>query len=107
DFSQVEADVTELSVNQRFAIFYPEKRPFFMEGTDLLSSPIQAIHTRTLTAPSWGARITGHPGKHAFTLIAAGDDGGGSIIVPGPAFSSFKPHPRTFAVFGRYRYSLG
>lgn len=107
DFSQVEADVTELSVNQRFAIFYPEKRPFFMEGADLLSSPIQAIHTRTITSPSWGARITGRPGNHAYTFIAAGDRGGGSIIIPGAAFSSFTPQSRALTILGRYRYSFG
>lgn len=107
DFSQVEADVTELTVNQRFAIFYPEKRPFFMEGSDLLASPIQAIHTRTITSPSWGARVTGRPGDHAFTFIAAGDRAGGSTIIPGPAYSSLAPQPKALAILGRYRYSFG
>jgi hypothetical protein len=107
DFSQVEADVTEISVNRQFAIFYPEKRPFFMEGADLLSSPIQAIHTRTITSPSWGARVTGRPGNHAFTIVAAGDRGGGSTIVPGPVFSSYADQPRALTILGRYRYSIG
>jgi hypothetical protein len=107
DFSQVEADVTQLSVNQRFAIFFPEKRPFFMEGADLLSSRIDAIHTRTITDPVWGARLTGRPGDHAFTLIAADDRGGGSRIEPGPTYSSFETQPGALALIGRYRYSLG
>jgi hypothetical protein len=107
DFSQVEADQTQLTVNERFAIFYPEKRPFFMEGADLLSSPIQAINTRTITSPLWGARLTGRPGNHAFTFIAAGDRGGGSTIVPGPVFSSSDAQPEALALLGRYRYSLG
>lgn len=107
DFSQVEADVTQLSVNEQFAIFFPEKRPFFMEGSDLLTSPIQAIHTRTITEPVWGTRLTGRPGDHAFTLIAADDRGGGSRIEPGPTHSSFETQSEALALIGRYRYSLG
>ena len=107
DFSQVEADVTKLSVNERFAIFFPEKRSFFMEGSDLLASPTNGIHTRTITEPLWGARLTGRPGNHAFTVIAAGDNGGGSRIEPGPVSSSFEPQPAALALIGRYRFSYG
>ncbi len=108
DFSQIETDAAQLAVNSRFAIFYPEKRPFFMEGADLLSSPIPAIHTRTITSPLWGARLTARPGNHAFTLILADDRGGGSVIVPGPAFSSFSSQPdHQLSAIGRYRYSRG
>ena len=107
DFSQVEADVTRLTVNERFALFYPEKRPFFMEGADLLASPIQAINTRTITAPSWGVRLTGRPGNQAFTLIAASDRGGGSTILPGAVSSSSIDQTEGLVLFGRYRYSFG
>ena len=107
DFSQIEADVTQLSVNERFAIFYPEKRPFFMEGLDLLASPINAVHTRTITDPLWGARLTARPGDHAFTIIAADDSGGGSRIEPGPISSTFETQPAARALIGRYRYSFG
>src|SRR4029078_3774424 len=53
DFSQVESDVAQIATNQRFALFYPEKRPFFLEGLDLFSTPLQAVYTRTVTAPRW------------------------------------------------------
>ena len=56
DFSQVEADVAQIAVNERFALFFPEKRPFFLEGVDLLETPIQAVYTRTITSPRWGLR---------------------------------------------------
>src|SRR5262249_32074000 len=59
DFSQVESDVAQISANTRFALFYPEKRPFFMERSQLFYSPIQAIYTRTITSPRWGARASG------------------------------------------------
>src|SRR5205085_10184456 len=48
DFSQVEADVAQITVNQRFAVFYPEKRPFFLEGFDLFDTPMQVAYTRTI-----------------------------------------------------------
>src|SRR5512141_3072453 len=52
DFSQIESDVAQISSNARFALFYPEKRPFFMERSQLFNAPIQAIYTRTISAPT-------------------------------------------------------
>src|SRR5262249_4104726 len=54
DFSQVESDTAQIQTNSRFALFFPEKRPFFLEGIDLFSTPIQAVYTRTITSPRWG-----------------------------------------------------
>ena len=51
DFSQIESDTAQIATNQRFALFFPEKRPFFLEGIDLFATPIQAVYTRTITAP--------------------------------------------------------
>ena len=51
DFSQVESDAAQISANERFALFFPEKRPFFLEGVDLFQTPIQAVYTRTITSP--------------------------------------------------------
>jgi len=108
DFSQVEADVPQIGVNTRFALFYPEKRPFFLEGLDLWNSPISAVHTRTITAPDWGTRLTGRPGNASYTLLAAGDQGGGSLVLPGPESSRLVPQPEdALVLLGRYRYNLG
>ena len=84
DFSQVEADTAQISVNERFALFFPEKRPFFLEGADLFQTPIQAVYTRTITAPDWGARMTGQERGVRYTVLVADDKGGGSVILPGP-----------------------
>ena len=65
DFSQIESDVAQIGVNERFALFYPEKRPFFLEGVDLFSTPVQAVYTRTITSPRWGLRATGKLGSTA------------------------------------------
>ncbi len=91
DFSQIESDVAQISINQRFALFYPEKRPFFMEGVDLFQTPIDAVYTRTITSPRWGLRATGKIGAMAYTVLTAQDRGGGLAIIPGPESSSFAP----------------
>jgi hypothetical protein len=108
DFSQVESDATQLGVNTRFALFYPEKRPFFLEGKDLWSSPIRAVHTRTITDPGWGVRATGRPGGNSYTLLVAGDRGGGTLVLPGPESSRFAPQPEdTRVLLGRLRHNFG
>ena len=82
DFSQVEADVAQLDVNERFALFFPEKRPFFLEGADYFSTPIQAVFTRTVAAPDWGAKVTGKEGPNAFGVFLADDSADATLLLP-------------------------
>ena len=84
DFSQIESDVAQIAANERFALFYPEKRPFFLEGVDLFATPFQAVYTRTVTSPRGGLRATGRMGTTSFTALASHDRGGGLVILPGP-----------------------
>ena len=108
DFSQVESDTAQIAVNQRFALFFPEKRPFFLESVDLFDTPIQAVYTRTITSPSWGLRGTGKIDASGYTVLVAEDRGGGSVIVPGPLFSAFAPQDfHSFAALGRLRRDFG
>jgi hypothetical protein len=108
DFSQIEADVAQIAVNNRFALFYPEKRPFFLEGFDLFDTAIPAVYTRTITSPAWGGRVTGKAGGAAYTLLTAEDRGGGSVILPGPTGSDLAPQDyRSFVGIGRLRQTLG
>jgi len=74
DFSQVEADIAQLDINTRFALFYPEKRPFFLEGADFFLTPINAVYSRTLADPSLGFKLTGKGGGHAFGVLMVRDD---------------------------------
>jgi hypothetical protein len=108
DFSQIESDTAQIAVNERFALFYPEKRPFFLEHVDLLQTPIQAVYTRTITQPLWGARLTGRSGGTNFTALVADDRGGGTVIIPGPVFSDTAPqdYESTVAI-ARVRQDLG
>ncbi len=108
DFSQVESDVAQIAVNQRFALFYPEKRPFFLEGLELFSSPIQAVYTRSITSPRWGVRATGKIDSNQYTAFIAEDRGGGSVILPGPNGSSFANQDfSSFVGMGRVRHDFG
>src|SRR5262249_16665748 len=88
DFSQIEADTAQISTNERFALFYPEKRPFFLQGVQLLSTPIEAVYTRTIRSPRWGSRITGKEAGIGYTVLVADDGAGSSVILPGPLGSS-------------------
>ncbi len=87
DFSQVEADAAQIVANERFALFFPEKRSFFLEGVDLFSTPFQAVYTRTVTSPDYGLRATGRVGNTAFTTLVTRDRGQGIVILPGPESS--------------------
>nr|MDP9122060.1 DUF5916 domain-containing protein [Acidobacteriota bacterium] len=108
DFSQVESDVAQIATNQRFALFYPEKRPFFLEGLELLSTPIQAVYTRTITTPRWGVRATGQLWDTSYTALVADDRGGGSVVLPGPQSSGLAPQDfASRVVVGRLRRDFG
>jgi hypothetical protein len=87
DFSQVEADAAQLDVNTQFALFFPEKRPFFLEGADLFDTRINAVHTRTIAAPEWGLKVTGKSGRHAYGAIVA-EDSRTNLLIPGSQSSS-------------------
>src|SRR5882762_2866688 len=84
DFSQVEADVGQVTVNERFALFFPEKRPFFLEGLEQFDTPNALIYTRRIIDPVAGAKLTGKVGPLAVAYIGAVDDNGGIAGAPHP-----------------------
>ncbi len=73
DFSQVEADAGQISVNERFALYFPEKRPFFLEGTEIFNMPNQLVYTRSIANPIGGAKLTGKVGGWNLGYIGARD----------------------------------
>lgn len=107
DFSQVEADAAQLEVNQRFALYYPEKRPFFLEGADFFTTRISAIHTRALADPAWGVKLSGKEGPHSLGVFVVEDEVT-NLIFPGPQSSSrgFLDQSNTSSAV-RYRRDLG
>lgn len=74
DFSQVEADATQIATDLRFALFYPEKRPFFVEGSDQFNVPNTLVYTRQIVHPTAAAKVTGKIGGTDLALLSAMDD---------------------------------
>jgi hypothetical protein len=74
DFSQVESDPAELDVNETFALFFPERRPFFQEGSDLFDTWYDLFYTRSINDPLFAARLTGRMSRTSFAYIVAHDE---------------------------------
>jgi hypothetical protein len=79
DFAQVEADQTVVTANQRFPIFFQEKRPFFLEGIDIFKTDLQAVHTRAIVDPDIALKVTGKTGRNTFGLLVASDNAPGNF----------------------------
>lgn len=88
DFSQVEADALELDINQPFALYFSERRPFFLEGIDFFSSLKSAFHSRTIRDPIWGVKLTGKEGVHTIGVGVMQDEVT-DIIIPGSESSRY------------------
>lgn len=73
DFAQVEADQTVITANQRFPLFFEERRPFFLEGIEIFQTALQPVHTRTIIDPDYAAKISGKRGRNTFGLMLAAD----------------------------------
>ena len=104
DFSQIESDLPQIEINQRFALFYPELRPFFLEGAEIFNirAPITAVHTRTIVDPAYGAKLTGKVGRTTLGLMYANDAEPGNV--DDRADPAFGQAAQTFV--GRARYDL-
>ncbi len=74
DFSQVEADAGQIAVNERFALYLREKRPFFLEGTEIFQLPQQLVYTRSIVNPVGGAKVQGKIGSFNAAFLSAVDD---------------------------------
>jgi hypothetical protein len=79
DFAQVEADQTVVTANQRFPIFFQEKRPFFLEGIDIFQTQLTAVHTRAIVDPDVAVKLTGKRGRNSFGLMLASDNAPGNF----------------------------
>ncbi|HMS03821.1 MAG TPA: DUF5916 domain-containing protein, partial [Gemmatimonadaceae bacterium] len=76
DFSQVESDAGLVTINERFALFFPERRPFFLEGIELFASPNNLVYTRTVANPVAGSKLTGKVGAWTVAHLTALDEAG-------------------------------
>lgn len=99
DFSQVESDQPQITVNQRFEVFFPEKRPFFLENSNFFTTPINLVFTRRIGHPEYGLRLTGKSGPWAVGVLASDDR------APGEALPPSDPHSGERATFTIARVS--
>ncbi len=119
DFSQVESDSFQVLTNQRYPIFYSEKRPFFMEAGNIFSMAGTSqgdpnlwtiFHTRRIVDPDWGLKLSGEIGNFAFGLVGAGDEWPGRIYSD-EEIEDDGPNPlegeQALYLGGRLKYSLG
>ena len=112
DFSQVESDAFQVEVNQRFPLFFSEKRPFFMEGLGTFELAgvggdaimRTAVHTRRIVDPFWGFKSSGNAGRVGFAVLAAGDEAPGRALQIGG--NPFLGERKEFYI-ARGQYSLG
>ena len=99
DFSQIESDQPQITVNQRFAVFFPEKRPFFLENSNYFTSPIDLVFTRNIAHPEFGLRLTGKSGPWAVGVLGSDDRAPGETLPP------TDPHAGDRATFAIARVS--
>jgi hypothetical protein len=86
DFSQVESDEPQVTINQRFEVFYPERRPFFVENSNYFLTPADLFFSRRIADPSLGVRFTGRSGPWVVGGVAADDRAPGRVASPGDPF---------------------
>lgn len=106
DFAEIEADAPVVTANQRFPLFFEEKRPFFLEGSDIFNSPLRVFYSRTIVDPDLAAKLTGKVGKTSFGFLAAVDKAPGNYdedelndINRLPRFAEFVDKKAIFGVF--------
>jgi hypothetical protein len=107
DFSQIESDATQISVNSTFALFYTEKRPFFLLGADMLQNNTKTFYSRAINNPVGGARLIAKSGALSFSYLAA-IDRNSPYIIPGDEGSDVvETNIQSFSNVGRGRYEFG
>ncbi|HET9240781.1 MAG TPA: DUF5916 domain-containing protein [Oligoflexus sp.] len=101
DFSQVNLDEPQLSANTRFALSSPENRPFFLEGADILETPLKTMSTRSIVQPSWGMKYTRRLDGQDTMLLTGDDRSANRILIPGPYRSRYQ------TINARQKYWIG
>jgi hypothetical protein len=100
DFSQVESNSPQVTVNQRYEVFFPEKRPFFIENSDYFSTPENLFFSRRMMDPQFGARLTGKLGRWGIGVLAGDDQAPGQVL---PAEHRYHDNRAGIGVFRLYR----
>ena len=105
DFSQVESDAAQIDANTTFALYFPERRPFFQEGSDLYGTSINAIYTRAVNDPEAAFKFSGRQNRTGFFFLSAADDNS-PLFIPLAEGTEFVALDKTYSNIGRVRHSL-
>jgi len=106
DFSTVEVDAGQLSINKTYSLFYDEKRPFFLENSDYFASNYDLVYTRNIADPDYGAKLTGTKQAHSYGLFITNDTET-NFIVPGNTGSDIASlKTESHAAAFKYRYDF-
>lgn len=106
DFSTVESDSGQLSVNTNFSLFYDEKRAFFLDNSDYFSSDFNLVYTRNIANPDYGIKVTGRADKHSYGIFNTNDTET-NILLPGNLDSELVTINRKSSASAlRYRYDF-
>ena len=106
DFAEVEADERQVTANQRFPLFFAEKRPFFLEGAELFRTPVRAFHSRSLVDPDLAAKVTATRGRTSLVALAAADAAPGHVPEGDPLLAPLAGR-RAYAGVVRVRRDVG
>ena len=103
DFSDIESDQPQFTVNQRYPVYFPELRPFFLENANYFATPITLVYTRNIVHPEYGGRVTGKIRHTNLGLFAIDDREPGQTVAPGdPLYNQ-----RATIAVGRFSQDLG
>ncbi len=107
DFSQIEADAVQLDINETFALFFRETRPFFQVGADYFNTRLNLLHTRTIADPAVALKVTGKSGRHTYGVFSAEDEVT-NVLIPGAEGSLVATFEQNnLSSVGRYRLDFG
>jgi hypothetical protein len=106
DFSQIEADASQVDVNTTFALSYSEKRPFFQEGMDLFQTDFYTVYTRSINDPDWAAKFSGSFGETRVAMLSAHDEHTLEIL-PFEERSVYVPMDKSYSNLLAVRQSFG
>lgn len=106
DFSQIESDASQIDVNTTFALSYPERRPFFQEGSDLFETWMDPVYTRSINDPIGAAKVIGRQGRTRVGYITAIDEHS-PVILPFEEFSAVRQNGRSVSNILRVKRLIG
>jgi len=106
DFSQIESDEAQIDVNSTFALFFPERRPFFQEGAGLFDTEIQTVYTRSINDPVTAAKLTGRFGRTDVAYIGARDNTS-PLLLPFEESSELLESGKSVSNILRIRHNFG